>query len=161
MAVRFPISPEGYKRLQEELHKLKTNDRPTVIKAIAEARAHGDLSENAEYHAAKERQGFIEAKINDLEGKISLAQIIDVNDIESDQIQFGATVKIIDEESNEHTVVTIVSEYEVDAMKKHISITSPLSRAMIGKKVGDSFELVTPKGEKYFQIVEIKYLRKE
>jgi transcription elongation factor GreA len=159
MAIRFPISPEGFKRLQAELHQLKTIERPTVIRAIADARAHGDLSENAEYHAAKERQGFIEAKINDLEGKISLAQIIDISETESDLIQFGATVKILDEESKEHTIITIVSEYEVDVIRKHISITSPMSRAMIGKKAGDSFELITPKGEKYFQIVEIKYLK--
>jgi transcription elongation factor GreA len=161
MAVRFPISPKGFKRLQEELHQLKVIERPSVIRAIADARAHGDLSENAEYHAAKERQGFIEAKINDLEGKISLAQIIDISDTESDQIQFGATVKIVDEESQEFTIITIVSEYEVDVVRKHISITSPMSRAMIGKKVGDSFELITPKGEKYFQIVEIKYLKEK
>lgn len=154
---RFSMTASSFKKLEIELNHLKTVERPAIIKAIAEARAHGDLSENAEYHAAKEKQGFIEAKINDLEAKISRAQIVDINNIKSDHVQFGATVIVTDEETEHKSQYRIVSEFEVDATKHCISITSPMAKAMLGKKVGDSFEVHTPKGERYFQVMEIRY----
>lgn len=154
---RFPITPDGFKRLETELHTLKVVDRPAIILAIAEARAHGDLSENAEYHSAKEKQGFIEAKISDLQSKFSRAHVIDIDIIESDIVQFGARVSIIDEDSNEETVYRITSEYEADLTKKHISISSPMARAMIGKKVGDSIEVSTPKGTKSYEVLSISF----
>ena len=155
--IRFPVSPEGFKKLENDLHLLKTIERPAVIKAIAEARAHGDLSENAEYHAAKEKQGFIEAKIKDIEYKIASAQIIDVSKIDSDQIQFGAKVTLIDEETEESVTYEIVSEIEADTSKRKLSIISPLAKAMLGKKVGETIEVIAPKGERYFEIVKITF----
>ena len=157
MPEKFPITPEGFKRLEAEIQRLKTIDRPAIITAIAEARAHGDLSENAEYHSAKEKQGFIEARINDLSAKFSRAQIIDISTISSKQIQFGALVTVLDEESEESIIYKIVSDYEADAAKKHISISSPVARALIGKKVGDSIEVNTPKGIRYYEILLIEY----
>ncbi len=156
-SARFPVSPAGLKKLEEELLALKTVERPAVIRAIAEARAHGDLSENAEYHAAKEKQGFIEAKIQDLEFKKSSAQIIDISKLDPNQVQFGATVTVVDEESNETFKYEIVSEFEADTVRGKISIGSPLAKAMLGKKVGETIEVVTPKGEKYFEIRHIAY----
>ncbi len=157
MTARFPITTEGIKRLEKELHHFKTVERPAIIKAIAEARAHGDLSENAEYSAAKEKQGFIEAKINDLSAKFGNAHIIDVSTIEADHIQFGATVKIVDEESDVEIIYKIVSDYEADLDKGHISHASPVARAMMGKKVGASVEVVTPKGHKYYEVLSVEY----
>ena len=154
---RFPISPAGYKKLEAELQQLKTVERPAVIIAIAEARAHGDLSENAEYSAAKEKQGFIEAKISDLESKLSRAHVIETSSIESDHIQFGAFVRIIDEETEEEIEYTLVSDYEADLEKKHISIASPVAKALMGKKVSDSIEVHTPKGTKYYEILHVEY----
>lgn len=154
---RFPVSPNGFKKLETELHVLKTVERPSIIRAIAEARAHGDLSENAEYHAAKEKQGFIEAKIADLEYKVASAQIIDVTGIKSDQVQFGAKVVLKDEENGEEVQYEIVSEIEADSALKKISISSPIAKGMIGKKVGDSIEVVTPKAERYFEVMKITY----
>lgn len=154
---RFPITPEGLARLEQELHQLKTVERPAIIIAIAEARSHGDLSENAEYHAAKEKQGFIEAKILDLESKLSRSHVIDISQIESDTIQFGAYVSIADEESGVEAVYRIVSDYEADLAKKHISISSPMARALIGKKVSESIEVHTPKGLKYYEVLSISY----
>lgn len=156
-AERFPISPEGFKRLEIELQHLKTVERPAIINAIAEARAHGDLSENAEYQSAKEKQGFIEAKILDLDSKLSRAQVIDNTGISADSVQFGATVKVVDEETNEEIVYTIVSDYEANVEKKHISIASPIARAMIGKRIGESIEISVPKGIKYYEIIGISY----
>ena len=155
---RFPITPEGFKKLESELHNLKSVQRPEVVNAIAEARAHGDLSENAEYHAAKEKQGFIEAKISDLEAKISRAHIVEISKIDSDIVQFGATVKVVDEDTDKEAVFKLVSEYEADVEKKHISITSPVAKAMIGKKVSESIEVNTPGGVRYYEILEIKYV---
>jgi transcription elongation factor GreA len=157
MSERFPITPEGHKRLEKELHHFKTVERPAVIKAIAEARAHGDLSENAEYSAAKEKQGFIEAKINDLSGKLGRAHIIDIATIESEHIQFGATVKMVDEESDIEITYKIVSDFEADIAKGHISLASPVAKALMGKKSGSSVEVVTPKGHKYYEILSIEY----
>jgi transcription elongation factor GreA len=154
---RFPISPKGHKKLELELQTLKTVERPAIINAIAEARAHGDLSENAEYSAAKEKQGFIEAKILDLESKLSRAHVIDPSTIESDHVQFGAFVRIIDEETEEEIEYTLVSDYEADLEKKHISIASPVAKALMGKKVSDSIEVNTPKGVKYYEILHLEY----
>lgn len=157
MSERFPISPAGYKKLEEELHRLKSVERPAIIIAIAEARAHGDLSENAEYHSAKEKQGFIEAKIADLENKASRAHVIEISQIVSDVVQFGATVKVVDEETDEEIVYKIVSDYEANVAQRHISISSPVARALLGKKAGESIEVITPKGSKYYHIVEFNF----
>lgn len=157
MSQRFPITPSGHKKLEAELHKLKTVERPSIINAIAEARAHGDLSENAEYHSAKEKQGFIEAKIADLDAKLSRAHVIDISQIVSDIVQFGATVKVVDEETDEVIVYKIVSDYEANVAERHISISSPVARALVGKKAGDSIEVITPKGSKYYNIVEFSF----
>ncbi len=157
MSARFPITPEGHKRLEKELHHFKTVERPAIIKAIAEARAHGDLSENAEYSAAKEKQGFIEAKINDLEAKLSRAHVIDITTIDSEHIQFGATVKVVDEESDVEITYKIVSDFEADIGKGHISHGSPVAKALIGKKIGSSVEVITPKGTRYYEVLTIEY----
>jgi transcription elongation factor GreA len=157
MPQRFPITPSGHKRLEEELHKLKTIERPSIIAAIAEARAHGDLSENAEYHSAKEKQGFIEAKIADLEAKLSRAHVIDIAKIESEIIQFGATVKVVDEDTEEELIYKIVSDYEADVARRHISISSPVACALIGKRIGDSIEVITPKGSIYYEVLSFEF----
>jgi transcription elongation factor GreA len=154
---RFPISPKGYKQLEKELLQFKTIERPAIIAAIAEARAHGDLSENAEYSAAKEKQSFIEAKIADLEARIARAHVIDETKIVSDSVQFGATVKIVDEESGEKIIYKIVSEYEANLELKMISYLSPVAKALIGKKVGESIEVSTPGGFKYYEIISIEF----
>lgn len=154
---RFPISKEGYIRLEEELHHLKTVLRPQIIAAIAEARAHGDLSENAEYSAAKEKQSFIEAKIKDLESKISRAHVIDTTGNKVENIQFGVKVKIEDEETGAQFEYKIVSEYEADLSKNHISIASPIAKSLIGKKAGDTAEVSTPKGTRYYAIISVDF----
>ncbi|MBZ6378881.1 transcription elongation factor GreA [Pacificimonas flava] len=153
---KLPMLREGYDRMQVELNRLKNKERHEVVTAIEEARAHGDLSENAEYHAAKERQGQIEATITDLEDKISRAQIIDPADLSGDKIVFGATVKMLDEDDNEK-VYQIVGPYEADAKGGRISYTSPLGRALIGRREGDEVEVSTPSGEKYYEISEIVF----
>jgi transcription elongation factor GreA len=158
MSQRFPISPEGFKNMEQELHRLKTVDRPAIIAAIAEARAHGDLSENAEYSAAKEKQGFIETKIQDLESKVSRSQIIDIATITSTHlVQFGATVTMVDEESEEEVVYKIVSEYEANAEVKHISVLSPIARAILNKTLGESIEVHTPRGIRYYEIICVEF----
>ncbi|EMD82574.1 transcription elongation factor GreA [Pacificimonas flava] len=153
---KMPMLREGYDAMQTELQKLKSKDRHEVVQAIEEARAHGDLSENAEYHAAKERQGQIEATITDLEDKISRAQIIDPADLSGDKVVFGATVKLIDEDDKEK-IYQIVGPYEADAKGGRISYTSPLGRALIGRRKGDEVEVSTPSGEKYYEIDEIEF----
>jgi transcription elongation factor GreA len=155
---KFPITPEGYERLNQELHKLKTVERPAVITAIAEARAHGDLSENAEYSAAREKQGFIEAKIADLESKLSRAEVIDIKDLSGDKIVFGATVTLVDEETDEEMVYKIVSDFEADIAKGAISIFSPVAKALLGKFKGDSIEVHTPKGIKYYEVLNVAFI---
>ncbi len=152
----FPITKEGYIKLENEIKRLKSYDRPEIIKAIATAREFGDLSENAEYHAAKEKQSFIEGRIADLSGKLSSAEIIDLENIASDKVKFGATVDLIDEHDISSSYV-IIGEYEANISKGLISISSPLAKALIGKKVGDNIELETPKGDKFFEIVKITY----
>jgi transcription elongation factor GreA len=155
---KYPMTHQTHKRLEKELHELKTVSRPDIIRAIAEARSHGDLSENAEYHAAKEKQGFIEAKIKDLEYKLSHSHLVDISKLSGENVQFGATVTLIDEETEEMVTYHLVSEFEADAAKKHISITSPVARALIGKKIGQSIEVATPKGHRYFEILKVEFL---
>ncbi len=151
------MTAEGYTVLDEELKRLKTQERPSVIAAIAEARSHGDLSENAEYHAAKERQGWIEGRIAEIEDKIARAQVIDVSKLSGSQVKFGATVSLIDEDTEEEVRYQVVGEHEADVRAGRISVASPLARAMIGKEVGDIFEVNTPGGGKSYEIVKVEW----
>ena len=155
---KFPLTKQGYIALEEELKHLKGVDRPNIIAAIAEARSHGDLSENAEYSAAKEKQSFIEGRIQDLEAVLSRAQVIDVANTKSDVIRFGATVQVVDEDNDNEKTYHIVGDYEADIEKNKISLSSPLAKALIGKEVGDVAEYVAPGGKKSFEILEIKYI---
>ena len=154
----FPITKDGFARIQEELNNLKAVERPTVIKAIAEAREHGDLKENAEYHAAREKQSFIEGRIVDLEDKVARAQIVDPSEIKDDNVRFAATVTLFDLDSEAELSYKIVSEYEADLNNNLISITSPIARGLIGKTEGDGVEIVTPKGKKEYEIVKVEYI---
>ena len=147
----------GYEGLKSELQTLKTNDRPAVIKAIAEAREHGDLSENAEYHAARDRQSFIEGRIAEIEDKISRADVIDVSKLSGKTVRFGATVTIADEETDEETAYQIVGEHEADIADGRLSVAAPIARALIGKSVGDSVEVVTPRGQKDYEIIKVRF----
>ncbi len=159
MSNRIPMTPEGYARLQEELKRLKTVERPAIIRAIAEARAHGDLSENAEYHAARERQSFIEGRVMELEDKLARAEIIDVREFAGERrIMFGATVRLVDEETDEEVTYRIVGPEEADVTRGLLSIHSPLARALIGKEAGDRVEVETPRGTRYFEILEVRYV---
>ena len=155
---KVPLTVRGAERLREELKKLKGTDRPKVIQAIAEARAHGDLKENAEYHAAREQQGFIEGRIQDIEGKLSNAEIIDVTQMNANgKVIFGATVLLSDEDSGNEVTYQIVGEDEADIKAHRISINSPIARGLIGKEQGDVVAIRTPAGEKQFEIIEVKY----
>jgi transcription elongation factor GreA len=154
---KVPITTDGYNRLQEELKRLKSIERPAIIKQIAEAREHGDLSENAEYHAARERQGFIEGRLMELEDKIARAEVIDVTKLSGKTVKFGATVKLADEETDEEQTFQIVGEDEADVGQGLLSITSPLARALIGKSVGDSVEVSTPRGAKSYEVVAVRF----
>jgi transcription elongation factor GreA len=154
---KIPMTAEGFARLQEEMKRLKTVDRPEVIRQIAEARDHGDISENAEYHAARERQGFIEGRLAELEDKISRAEVIDPTTLSGKDVKFGATVTLEDEETEEKTTYQIVGEDEADIKERRLSITSPLARALIGKKVGDSVEVSTPRGSKSYEITRVRF----
>lgn len=155
---KIPMTAEGYTALDAELKRLKTVERPAVIQAIAEARAHGDLSENAEYHAAKERQSFIEGRVAEIEDKIARAQIIDVSKLSGKQVKFGATVNLLEEDSGAKAKYKIVGEDESDVKGGKISITSPIARALIGKEEGDVVEVMAPGGPKSYEIVKVKYL---
>jgi len=156
---KVPMTVRGHELMQEELKRLKSVDRPEVIQAIAEARAHGDLKENAEYHAAKEQQGFIEARIKDLEGKLSNLQVIDVTAIDAKgKIVFGSTVELIDEDTGKEIVYKIVGEDEANIKEGLISFTSPIARALIGKNEGDIVEFSAPGGEKQYEVVEVRYV---
>ncbi|MGD9816340.1 MAG: transcription elongation factor GreA [Hyphomonadaceae bacterium] len=155
---KIPMTAEGYQALDAELKRLKTQERPAVIQAISEARAHGDLSENAEYHAAKERQAFIETRLAEIEDKIARAQVIDVSKLSGKQVKFGATVNLIDEDSGEKSKYKIVGEDESDVKAGKISITSPIARALIGKEEGDVVEVMAPGGAKSYEIVKVKYV---
>ena len=152
------MTGEGYKVLDEELKRLKSIERPSVIAAISEARSHGDLSENAEYHAAKERQGWIEGRIAEIEDKISRAQVIDVSKLSGDTVKFGATVSLVDEDTEEDARYQVVGDHEADVREGRISLSSPLSRAMIGKAVGDVVEVSTPGGIKAYEITKVEWL---
>ena len=157
MSEKIPMTAEGLARLEEELRHLRNTARPEVIRAIAEAREHGDLSENAEYHAARDRQSFIEGRVGELEDKIARAAVIDVSKLSGKTVMFGATVTLIDEDSEEKLTYQIVGEDEADVKQGRLAITAPLSRAIIGKKVGDSVEVNTPKGEKAYEIARVKF----
>ena len=148
----------GYQTLDEELKRLKTIERPAVIAAISEARQHGDLSENAEYHAAKERQGWIEGRIAEIEDKIARAQVIDVSKLSGTQVKFGATVSVVDEDTEEEARYQIVGDHEADVKEGRISLSSPLSRAMIDKEVGEVVEVNTPGGVKAYEILKVEWV---
>jgi len=154
---KIPMTAEGYSRLEEELKHLKGIERPAVIRAIAEARENGDLSENAEYHAARERQSFIEGRVAELEDKIARAEVIDVKKLHGKQVMFGATVSLLDEDTEEKIKYQIVGQDESDIRAGRLSISSPLARALIGKKVGDSVEVSTPGGSKSYEIVRVTF----
>jgi transcription elongation factor GreA len=156
---KVPMTVRGHELLQAELKKLKSVDRPAVIQAIAEARAHGDLKENAEYHAAKDQQGFIEGRIKELEAKLSNLQIIDVTAIDAKgRIVFGSTVELLDQGSGEEISYKLVGEDEADIKQGLISFTSPIARALIGKNEGDEISFSAPGGEKQFEVIEIRYV---
>ncbi len=155
---KVPLTVRGAEKMRAELNELKTVQRPKVIQAIAEAREHGDLKENAEYHAAREQQGFIEARIKDLEGKLSNAQIIDVTQLDAGgKIVFGATVDVVDVETDEEFTYQIVGEDEADIKQGLISVTSPIARALIGKRVDDVADVKTPKGNRELEILDVRY----
>ncbi len=154
---KVPMTAGGYERLREELRNLKSAERPAIIQLIAEARTHGDLSENAEYHAARERQSFIEGRIGELEDKISRAEVIDVSRLSGKMVKFGATVTIADEETDEKSTYQIVGELEADISQGLLSVTSPLARAIIGKTVGDQVEVATPRGTKDYEVVKVRF----
>tara|TARA_B100001173_G_C15499026_1_gene342257 strand:- start:11 stop:484 length:474 start_codon:yes stop_codon:yes gene_type:complete len=155
---KIPMTTEGYEKLQEELKKLVNEDRPNIIAAIAEARSHGDLSENAEYQYAKEQQSLIEGKIQELESTTALAEIIDISKLSGEEIVFGATIEIRDEENNNKSKYQIVGEYESDIENKKLSINSPLARGLIGKTKDDVVEINSPKGIKTYTILSVKFI---
>ena len=155
---KIPMTADGYTKLQNELKKLTSKDRPDIIEAIAEARGHGDLSENAEYQYAKEQQSLIEGRISDLESSISRAEVIDISGISGDDVKFGATVEIKDDDSGNKQIYQIVGEYESDIENKKISINSPLARGLIGKSKNDNVEINSPKGMKNYTIISVKYI---
>ena len=155
---KIPMTKNGFEQLEAELKDLKSVQRPNVIAAIAEAREHGDLSENAEYHAAREQQSFIEGRIQDLDAALSKAQVIDPSTLDGDTVKFGATVLVVDEDTDEEFTYQIVGDYETDADAGKLSISSPIARALIGKAEGASVEVKTPKGVKTFEILEVKYV---
>jgi transcription elongation factor GreA len=155
---KVPMTGEGYEALDEELRRLKTQDRPSVIAAIGEARAHGDLSENAEYHAAKERQGWIEGRIAEIEDKMVRAQVIDVSKLSGKQVKFGATVTVVDEDTEDEARYQIVGEHEADIKRGRLALTSPLARGMIGKESGDVVEVSTPGGIKAYEILKVEWV---
>jgi transcription elongation factor GreA len=155
---KVPMTPEGFKVLEDELKKLKFTERPSVVNAISEARALGDLSENAEYHAAKNKQGFIEGRIKELESKLSRAEVIDIKKLAGTNVKFGATVTIYDNTTEEKITYKVVGIDEADIKNSLLSVESPLAKSLIGKEVGDEIKLVTPSGRKEYEILEIKYI---
>ena len=154
---KIPLTRAGFEKLEAELRHFKSVERPAIIQAIAEARAHGDLSENAEYHSAKEKQSFIEGRIKELEGVISLADVIDPTKL-SGSIKFGATVELVDEDTDEEKTYQIVGEYEAEIENGRLNIKSPLARALIGKDEGDSIEVRTPGGDRGYEILKVSYI---
>jgi len=155
---KLPMTADGYNRLVEEIKRLKTIERPAIIRAIAEARSHGDLSENAEYHAARERQSFIEGRLMELEDKVARAEVIDISKLSGSVIKFGATVTLADEETDEEQTFVIVGEDEADVKGGKLSVASPLARALIGKGKGDSVEVSTPRGAKSYKVVTVNFV---
>ncbi len=153
---QIPITKKGFAALEIELHNLKTVERPAIIEAISEARGHGDLKENAEYHAAKERQSFIEGRIKELDAAQSLANVIDPSTMSGDTIKFGATVTIVDDDDKEMTI-QIVGPYESNSDEGKISVTAPMARGLIGKTIGDTVEISTPKGRKNYEVLKVVY----
>ncbi|SNB66224.1 transcription elongation factor GreA [Arboricoccus pini] len=157
MSNRIPMTPEGHARLSAELKRLKADERPAVIRAIAEAREHGDLSENAEYHAARERQGFIEGRVIELEDKLSRAEVIDIKNLSGSKVMFGARVKLVDEETDEEVTYQIVGPEEAEITQGLLSIQSPVAQAMLAKQAGDTIEVQTPRGLRYFEILQVSF----
>ncbi|MEJ0050734.1 MAG: transcription elongation factor GreA [Methylovirgula sp.] len=154
---KVPMTVQGYSDLSEELRRRQQEERPRIIQAIAEARAHGDLSENAEYHSAKEAQSLNEGRVAELEDKLSRAEVIDVSKLSGDTVKFGATVTLVDEDTEEKKVYKIVGESEADVKSGRVSITSPTARALIGKKVGDTVEVNTPGGGKSYEVLKVAF----
>lgn len=154
---KFPITGAGLQRLEEELRTLKSVERPAVIRAIAEARSHGDLSENAEYDAARERQGFIEGRIAELEEVVGASEVIDPSAFSGDVIKFGAHVTVVDEDTEKEATYQIVGVYEADLKHKRLSLSAPLAKALIGKKVGDSISVPAPGGDRAYEILSVSY----
>ena len=154
---KFPMTREGLLSLEDERRRLKNEERPAIIKAIAEAREHGDLSENAEYHAARERQSFIEGRLAELEDIISRADVIDTSKLSGDTVRFGATVIVADEDTDEEITYKIVGSHEADINAGRLSITAPLARALIGKTIGDSVAVMTPGGDKSYEICDVRF----
>jgi transcription elongation factor GreA len=155
---KIPMTRDGLTQLEDELKRMRAEERPAVIRALAEAREHGDLSENAEYHAARERQSFIEGRIAELEDIISRAQVIDTSGLSGDVVRFGATVMVADEETEDEATYRIVGSHEADAAAGLLSVTSPLGRALIGRTLGDVVEVKTPRGSRSYEVVKIAYL---
>ncbi len=158
MSDKIPMTADGLARLEEELRYLRNTARPEVIRAIAQAREHGDLSENAEYHAARDKQSFIEGRVGELEDKVARAEVIDVSKLSGKTIKFGATVSLIDEDTDEKLTYQLVGQDEADIKQGRLAITAPLARALIGKSTGDSVEVHTPKGEKAYEIRRVKFV---
>jgi transcription elongation factor GreA len=158
MMDKIPMTPQGHVALREEYRRRTAEDRPAIIAAISEARSHGDLSENAEYHAAKEQQSLNEGRIQELESLLALAEVIDTSKLSGSTVKFGATVKIFDEDTEEEKTYTIVGDAEADASAGRISISSPVARAMIGKDIGDSFEVAAPGGARGFEILDVRFV---
>ena len=158
MSDKVPMTADGLTRVEEELKHLKSTARPEVIRAIAQAREHGDLSENAEYHAARERQSFIEGRVAELEDKMARAEVIDISHLSGKTVKFGATVTLVDEDTEEKLKYQLVGELEADVKAGRLAITAPLARALIGKAVGESVEVSTPKGEKVYEIVRVRFV---
>ncbi len=155
---KIPMTPGGHKALSEEYRRRTAEDRPAIIEAIAEARAHGDLSENAEYHAAKEQQSLNEGRIKELESLLALAEIVDVTKLSGSTVKFGATVTLVDEDTEKETSYQIVGDAEADLTKRRISISSPIARALIGKEGGDSVEVAAPGGARNYEILDVKFV---
>ena len=154
---RVPMTVEGFRTLEAELQRLKSEERPRIIQAIAEARAHGDLSENAEYHAAKEQQGLNEARVSDLEDRLGRADVVDTSKLSGTTVKFGATVTLVDEDTEEKVKYKIVGDFEASVKDGKISISSPIARALIGKSKGDTAEVLTPKGPRSYEVLKIEW----
>ncbi|MAC62004.1 MAG: transcription elongation factor GreA [SAR116 cluster bacterium] len=157
---KIPFTEIGLEKLKKEMSELKSIERPAVIKSIAEAREHGDLSENAEYHAAREKQGFIEGRLLELENVISRAEVIEIDRIQGNKVTFGTSIKIVDEETDEEKVLHIVGQYEANLELGKVSTSSPIVKGLIGKSVGETAEVVTPGGKKFYEVLEISVIDK-